>query len=293
MAIWLLARLTLIGDSVPSYHRGKALSTMGGLQRMAGLLGPVSTGFIAVNYGYSTVLMTVAIVSGITLILVCFTIRAPKTEIPIHRPAIDDHLLREGLAQIGVLLRRHKKVYMTAGLAVLLLTLVRSARQLLIPLWGAHISLDPSAIGLVGGTAALIDTCLFPVAGYLMDRYGRKYAAIPCLLLLSSALLLIPLSHNATQLTLIAMLAGLGNGLGSGINMTLGTDLAPQGERAPFLGVWRLISDTGSFSGPVLIGLITTATTLAGALASSALLGLIGLCVMTFSVKETLQRDTK
>jgi MFS family permease len=182
---------------------------------------------------------------------------------------------------------------MTAGLAVLLLTVVRSARQLLIPLWAVHIALDPSTIGLVVGTAALIDTCMFPFAGLIMDRFGRKYAAVPCLLLLSASLLLIPLSHNAAQLTLIAMLAGLGNGLGSGLNMTLGTDLAPQGERAPFLGVWRLISDTGSFSGPMLIGLITTATTLTGAFVVSALLGLSGLCVMTLFVKETLEQVSK
>ena len=122
-----------------------------------------------------------------------------------------------------------------------------------------------------------------------MDRFGRKYAAVPCLLLLSCSLLLIPLSQNALQLTLIAMFAGLGNGLGSGVTMTLGADLAPENDRAPFLGVWRLISDTGSFSGPMLISLIITATTLTGAFVLSALLGLTGLYVMTFLVKETLQ----
>jgi len=293
MALWLLARLTLVGDSVPTDHRGKALSTMGGLQRVAGLLGPVSTGFIALTYGYSAVFMMIAIISSITLVLIGFTISAHVPKKAVINSIAHNHPIKVGLAGLKSLLHRHRSIYMTAGLAVLLLTVVRSARQLLIPLWAVHIALDPSTIGLVVGTAALIDTCMFPFAGLIMDRFGRKYAAVPCLLLLSASLLLIPLSHNAAQLTLIAMLAGLGNGLGSGLNMTLGTDLAPQGERAPFLGVWRLISDTGSFSGPMLIGLITTATTLTGAFVVSALLGLSGLCVMTLFVKETLEQVSK
>jgi MFS family permease len=293
MAVWLLARLTLIGGSIPSYHRGKALSTMGGIQRMAGLLGPVSTGFIALTYGFSAVLMIIAIISASALVLLFFTLKKTKPKTQAVNKSTHDEPSLTGPTKLKLLLLDHQAIFKTAGLAVLLLTVVRSARHLLIPLWGAHIALDPSAIGLVVSFAGLIDTCMFPLAGYLMDRFGRKYAAAPCLLLLSCSLLLMPLSQNALQLSLIAILAGLGNGLGSGVTMTLGTDLAPPTDRAPFLSVWRLINDTGSFSGPMLIGLITSATSLAGAFVSSALLGLIGLYVMTFRVKETLQRSNE
>jgi MFS family permease len=293
MALWLLARLTLIGDNIPNDHRGKALSSLGGIQRMAGLFGPVSTGFIALAYGFSTVLMVIAIISGCALILLFFTLEKTKPNKQAANANTNNEPSSTDLKKLKLLLLDHQGIFKTAGLAVLLLTVVRSARLLLIPLWGAHIALDPSAIGLVVSFAGLIDTCMFPLAGYLMDRFGRKYAAVPCLLLLSCSLLLMPLSQTALQLSLIAVLAGLGNGLGSGVTMTLGTDLAPPTERAPFLSVWRLLNDTGSFSGPVLIGLITAATTLAGAFVTSALLGLTGLYVMTFLVKETLQRSNE
>ena len=55
----------------------------------------------------------------------------------------------------------------------------------------------------------------------------------------------------ARRRLLAALLAGLANGLSSGIVMTLGTDLAPPGRRGEFLGVWRLLTDAGSVLGPM------------------------------------------
>ena len=56
-------------------------------------------------------------------------------------------------------------------------------------------------------------------------------------------------------------LAGIANGLSSGLVMTLGTDLAPADatRTGSFLGVWRLLSDLGVFIGPLLTGAVGTA----------------------------------
>ena len=49
------------------------------------------------------------------------------------------------------------------------------------------------------------------------------------------------------------MLMGFGNGIGSGILMTLGADVAPPETRSQFLGVWRLCADSGSAGGPLVV----------------------------------------
>jgi hypothetical protein len=41
------------------------------------------------------------------------------------------------------------------------------------------------------------------------------------------------------------MLIAAGNGLGSGIVMTLGADTAPTRGRSQYLGAWRLCGDVG------------------------------------------------
>ena len=61
---------------------------------------------------------------------------------------------------------------------------------------------------------------------------------------------LTPFTHSATTLLLASLLIGFGNGIGSGMIMTLGADYSPVVGRAHFLGLWRLMSDIGSTGGP-------------------------------------------
>jgi MFS family permease len=120
-----------------------------------------------------------------------------------------------------------------------------------------------------------------------MDNWGRRYAGMMCLGLLSTSLLLLSLSTDSWSFAAAACVAGLGNGLGSGINMTLGTDFAPIRQRGHFLGIWRMIGDAGAFTGPTLISSIAATIGLGPSLGISAVLGFIGLFVMARFVPET------
>ncbi len=101
-------------------------------------------------------------------------------------------------------------------------------------------------------------------------------------------MLLMPAADSLLILTLCAMVLGLGNGLGSGINMTLGSDLAPSGQRGEFLGVWRLMGDSGSFVGPVAIGQLAAASSLSAVFFMLALMGVASAAIFARFVRETL-----
>jgi MFS family permease len=88
----------------------------------------------------------------------------------------------------------------------------------------------------------------------------------------------------------VALLSGLGNGLGTGIIQRLGADFAPEGARAEFLGVWRVVSDLGSTGGPFLIAALTAPLGLAPATLLGAAVGLLGAAIMAFGVEEPLVR---
>lgn len=63
----------------------------------------------------------------------------------------------------------------------------------------------------------------------------------------------LPLTSTVAGITVAAGLLGVGNGIGSGILMTVGSDVAPPVGRAQFLGVWRLLQDVGGAAGPLVV----------------------------------------
>jgi MFS family permease len=82
---------------------------------------------------------------------------------------------------------QHRDIFLSAGLAVIALQMVRQGRDVFLPLWGDSIGLDVAQIGLVFGASSLLDVGLFYPAGFVMDRWGRKWARIPSMLTLSLA----------------------------------------------------------------------------------------------------------
>ncbi|MEK8227718.1 hypothetical protein NKG05_18855 [Oerskovia sp. M15] len=68
---------------------------------------------------------------------------------------------------------------------------------------------------------------------------------------------------------------GFGNGIGSGILMTLGADVAPPDVRAQFLGIWRLFQDSGPRSA-LVVSAGAALGSLAGGIVASGTVGLLG-----------------
>jgi len=196
------------------------------------------------------------------------------------------------LRRIGRIVIHHRRNFITAGPAMLVLQLLRAARQILFPLWGDAIGLDLAAIGVVMGLSSAVDMTLFYPAGWIMDHWGRKSAALPALLLFSLSMGLVPLTKTFGALMLVGFLTGVGNGLSSGLVMTIGSDLAPDRSTGDFLGVWRLIGDIGTASGPFIIGTVAQAFTLGLAPLVTACIGLGGASMFIFLVRETLKKST-
>jgi hypothetical protein len=68
----------------------------------------------------------------------------------------------------------------------------------------------------------------------------------------------------------------LANGVGSGIILVIGSDLAPKGERNEFLASYRLLVDAGVAATPILISVTTALIGLAGAMFTLTGVGVIG-----------------
>jgi MFS family permease len=169
--------------------------------------------------------------------------------------------------------------------------MVRAGRFLIIPLWGSEqLGLSAAQVGTIVTAGAVLDVSMFVPAGMLMDRFGRKVAAVPSFSLMALGIGLIPWTTDFLTLLLVSMLIGLGNGLGSGLMMTLGADLAPPGATGEFLGIWRLIGDVGAVLGPLVVGAVAAAAGLSGGAWILSLVGWLAVATLAGLVRETRVR---
>src|SRR5699024_1938637 len=129
------------------------------------------------------------------------------------------------------ILRDYRAVFATLGVAIVLVGAVRGVRQTVLPLWTEHLSFDPAVTSLVFGIAGAVDMALFYPAGKSMDRFGRLWVAVPSMVIMTIGLALLPWTHTLGAVVVVALVLGVGNGLGSGVLMTLGADTAPEAGR--------------------------------------------------------------
>ena len=282
-ALWSISRQAYIADVVPIAQRGRALALFGGMSRLATIAGPVSGGVLALVFGFPAAFYAQGAVALLTGGLVIALLTEARGRVATERG-------HGAGARLTRTLLDHRRDFATAGLAAVTLQLIRNGRQTLIPLWGAAIGLDVAAIGSVISVSSIVDSTLFYPVGVVMDRWGRKWVFVPSLLVLSAALTLIPVTHSFTTLMAVGVLAGLGNGLGSGVVFTLGVGLAPRDRAGEFLGVWRLIGDTGGAAGPFVLGWIAQVATLGVAAVATGGFGYFGAAIGLLFVRETLTR---
>jgi len=271
-AVFSLARQSYLTEAVPVAYRARALSTLGGMMRIGMFIGPFIAAAAIHAYGLGG-----AYGVGIAALAVAAIVaaRIPDLETDAGEEGDTAAAQRAAAAAPTLLstLRDHRHIFVTLGIGVMLVSAVRATRQAVIPLWADHLALEPSVASLIYGLAGGIDMLVFYPAGKVMDQKGRRWVAVPSMVIMGTALLLTPLTHGAWTLLLAAMAIGFGNGIGSGMVMTIGADHSPRIGRAHFLGVWRLMSDIGSSCGPALLSFLAATLTLGAGVAVTGLIG--------------------
>jgi MFS family permease len=282
-ALWGLSRHAFIAGAVPIERRGSAIAMFGGINRIGLFGGPAIGGLVGTLFGLQASFLVTGVMAIFALIA-AFLFVPPDHDVKVRpkggaskRWTIVRQTIREHAGDLGA-----------AGIAQLFAQMIRQGRQLLIPLVGAQqLGLNAAEVGTVMTISAVVDMSMFFPAGFLMDRFGRKFASVPSFAIMALGIGLVPFATSFATLTAAGVVIGLGNGLGSGSMMTLGADLAPEGATGEFLGIWRLIGDLGMVIGPLVVGLIAGALSLNGSAYALAGAGIAASLTLAFLVEET------
>jgi len=265
---FLLARQGFMIDAVPLTHRARALAGLGGAHRVGYLVGPLIGAALIHAAGLRATFVLAAALSltaGLMALLMPDLGRAKRSQ-----------QLEIGHPSVWSVVSAHRRVLLTLGVAVIVIGASRSVRSGLLPLWADHVGISASTTSLIFAVAAAVDICFFYPGGWLMDTRGRSVVAVPVVLSVGIGCLLLPLAHSVAAVTAVVALIAMGNGLGSGIVMTLGADASPTVGRAQFLGAWRLCGDIGNTGGPLLVSLLAGVAALSTAAVAIGVLGLLG-----------------
>ena len=283
-ALYGISRHTFAAQAVRVASRGRALSLLGGLNRGGSLAGPTVGGIVAGAFGLQSAFLVAAGVMIIAFFLVSLYM---TREMALHEADAEPQMEISGWEA----LRPAIPALLTAGSGQVFAQTIRAGRQALVPLYAADVlGLDVVTIGYIESIIRGIDMSLFYPAGYIMDRFGRKWAVVPSFTLQAIGMALIPFTGTVVTFVLATGLIGFGNGLSAGSMMTIGADLAPRANRGGFLALWRLIGDLGFTGGPLIVGGVAQLVALATTAWYVSGTGIIAALIFYFFVPETRRK---
>ncbi|SJN08442.1 Probable transporter [Leucobacter sp. 7(1)] len=267
-----LARHSFMTTRVPVAFRARALSLIGGSHRLGRFGGP----FLAAGLFALTGIATVPVwaFAGCLVLTAALVAFAPDPErvLPVQVPKEEPEPRTAG---VRAAVRHSRAPLARVGGSAAVLSGLRSIKDVFLPLWAVSIGMDPAGVALVVGIAGTVDFALFYTSGQVMDRFGRLAAALPATVGMAVAFFVLAFTHDlpnaSAWLIGCAVVIGIGNGLSSGIVLTLGADLAPQTDPAAFLSAWRTLVDFGGAAAPLAVSAIAAASLPVASVAAGAL----------------------
>lgn len=291
-AVFALARHAFMTSFVPIAYRARALSTLGGVFRLGFFIGPFITALAIHLTGTPTSAFWIHVVACLGAAIVLVTLPDPTTSFGAVRTVrLGNRELREGEALVeqessGLFrtIYENRGVLSRLGIGAALIGALRASKNVILPLWAVSIGVSDTNTAIIIGIAGAVDFALFYAGGAIMDRFGRLWTALPSMVGLGLGHLVLAFTHdvsaNVQWFIFAAMFISLANGIGAGILMTLGADLADKSNPAPFLGAWRFTGGVGGAGAPLLIAGVTAVASISLAAGILGVLGLLGAGVL-------------
>lgn len=292
--VWSLARQAVVAEVMPPKDLAKAMTALGGSQRVGNLVGPIVGAGLMLIFP----LWSVFVFAGAAAIAAIVIMALPIAHIPGYSDRGNDgsgstiagfsaagSSANPTLAEVARAKARKSprprlevrwKAVVLIGISIIALTVARSAQPVVIQLWGVEIGMHESSISLLIAFGAGLELGFMFLGAYIKDHLGRTTTLVACLTIFGSGFVVMVLRPDLVGMIAAASVMALGNGLGAGVNMTIGADLSPAIGRARFLGIWAIFSNGGKLAGPTLISLVITVASLRVGILFPGLFAILG-----------------
>jgi MFS family permease len=299
LQMWMMGRLAAIADTGKQGQRGRMITGMAGLQRAGTLLGPFLGGLVGTFIGLRAPFAMYGVMALLATIPMILLIKetAPGVLAKRRGEKVED----AAGSSWGSLLTFPVIVLFIAQFTANIARGGTAGNSGPAFIFAAYaFGLDAIGLGTISLITGVVGIPATFLAGYIMDRFGRKRCVVPASAVLGAGLGLMALTA-AVQLPLTVfvasfVLANLAVSFMAGSMQTIGSDIAPAGARGKFFGLARLTASSGSLANPVLFAVSAFLVALPGGYALGfAMMGASGVLTSVLVgrlLKETLVRQS-
>jgi MFS family permease len=254
--MWLMGRLAGISGRAAPNQRGRQVSWMFGMDSTGRLSGPLVGGFIAAAWGIRAPFAAYGFLALLALIPGFMFIQdtAPRAKTSVGakvrkmsiREIVQPRLVYFGVALFAAMARGPIQADMLHLYAA----------------FAYH--LKPQEIGFLATAGSSIALPIGFLAGWMMDRFGRKRTMVPGFSGVALAMLALAVTailHLDLRWYVVVFLAAvLSQSLTGGSIQTVGADVAPPEARGMFLGLWRFTGQGGVAMSPIIFAFLADRT---------------------------------
>lgn len=264
------AQVYLVDISTPR-NRARVLGANQGALLLGVSLGPGLGGLLAEAFGFRLPFVAVGAAALLTALYAYG--RLPETHVSAS-PAGSRSVAEASPAEPPWRRLLGSRDFLAVSLVTAMVFLTRAGgRFTVFPLLASgKFGYGARSIGLLFTVMALINLIGLGPAAALGDRVGRKAAIVPSGIVTAAALALIAWTAHPLVFLGAALLLAVGTSIMGPAPAAYAADVAPDEVRGLAMGLYRSAGDLGFVVGPVLLGAIADATTLAGALVVNAVL---------------------
>jgi MFS family permease len=252
----LLARLAGISHRAAAGQRGRQVSWMYGMDNLGRLSGPLVGGFVAAALGPRSPFVAYAFLAAVSLIpTILLAPDIPRRVVSATQQAASSPTIRQ------IVIPRLPFF----GVAFFSAVARGPIFADMLHLYAAFTyNLDAQSIGVLATAASCLALPISFLAGWLMDRFGRKATMVPGFAGVAVMMLLLALTA-IFQLSLFwyvaTFLVGVAaQSLTGGSVQTIGADVAPPEARGMFLGLWRFTGQVGQTVSPIVFAFLASTT---------------------------------
>ena len=251
---WLTASNALMADYTEVATRGRSVALRQVSSRTGTLIGPAIAGLVAFTGDLRDVFLFIAACKVAVIVVALLWIRdSRRSRGSVERPTQEESVWRR--LNLAMFRSRAFLALVIATFSVNLVAGGTGVFRTFFPVQGANAAgLDEARVGLLIMFSGVLALAAAIPAGVANDRIGRKPTLVFSILAMSIAVWMMS-DLSGFETALLAVLAfGFAEAFGSGTTQVYAMDLAPDGRRGAFLGVWSLSMIAGQVIGPIIIG---------------------------------------